>query len=102
MDDMRPIRVTVPAVRESERGVPVDAIAAAAAADAAAGDRLFCTASATSVTELREECLRTKAAADPDRDATHRRIHANRAYRTYADAEGAWNLVARGTADCGA
>jgi hypothetical protein len=54
------------------------------------------------VTELREECLRTKAAADPDRDATHRRIHANRAYRTYADAEGAWNLVARGTAECGA
>ena len=97
----------LPRITDALRGgvlsaVQVDAIASAATADPAAEHRLLCAASTTNVNELREECLRTKAAADPDRDATHRRIHANRCYRTYADAEGAWNLVARGTAECGA
>jgi hypothetical protein len=54
------------------------------------------------VTELREECLRTKAGADPDPDATHARIRENRRLKTYMDAEGAWNLRARGTAEQGA
>jgi hypothetical protein len=56
----------------------------------------------TSVNELREECLRTKAAAMPEADAQHRRIHARRSLRTYTDAEGAWNCHVRGTAERGA
>src|SRR3974390_1162587 len=78
------------------------AIAGAAAADPAAEGRLLAMAQTTNVSELREECLRTKAAADPDRDPTRRRIHERRCVRTYSDAEGGWNLVARGTAERGA
>ncbi len=75
------------------------AIAGAGFADPSAVDRLLEAAAATNVTELRDECLRTKAAADPDRDATHRRIHGERCLRTYTDSEGARNLVVRGTAE---
>ncbi len=75
----------------------VDAIAPAAAADPSAQHRLLTFAKTTNVTELREECLRTLAAADPDRDATHRRIHANRCVRGYTDGEGGRNLAVRGT-----
>jgi hypothetical protein len=80
----------------------VDAIVPAAAADPAAGQRLIGLAETTNVTELRHECLRTKAAADPDLDATHARIHKHRYERTFTDGEGAWNLRARGTAEQGA
>jgi hypothetical protein len=98
---------TLPRVADAIRagglsGPQVDAIVPAAAADPVAQGRLLELAQSTNVTELREECLRTKAAADPDPDATHARIHENRACRTYADAEGAWNLSARGTAEQGA
>src|SRR5262249_39922295 len=41
--------------------------------------------------------LSTKAGADQDREATHRRIQENRFLRTWVDVEGAWNLQARGT-----
>ncbi len=55
-----------------------------------------------SLKELRDEVLRARAAADADREATHRRIHAARRLRTWTDAEGAWNLAARGTVADGA
>ncbi len=80
----------------------VEAIVPAVVADASAEGRLLEAAATTNITELREECLRTRAAADPDRDATHRRIHEARCARTYVDAEGAWNLHARGTVEQGA
>jgi len=80
----------------------IDAIVPAATADASAQARLLGLAHTTSVTELKEECLRTRAAADPDRDATHGRIRKNRRVHTYTDGEGAWNLHARGTAEDGA
>ena len=51
-------------------------------------------AGTTSVFELREECLRTKAAADPDPEATHRNIHEHRRLATRVDAGGGWNLRA--------
>ena len=54
------------------------------------------------MSELREECLCTRVAADPDPDATHQRIHAQRAVRTYRDGEGGWNCHVRGTAERGA
>jgi len=97
----------LPAVADAMRGGVLSAeqanvIAGAAAIDPAAEGRLLAMAESANVTELREECLRTKAAADPDRDATHRRIHERRCARTFTDGEGAWNLVARGTAERGA
>jgi Domain of unknown function (DUF222) len=78
-----------------------DEIAGAAAAKPDAERSLLSTAAGSSLSELRERCARTRAAADPDRDATDRRIHAERRLRRWTDAEGAWNLSARGTADAG-
>ena len=55
-----------------------------------------------SLVELRDECARTRAAADPDPEATHRRIHRNRYLRSRTDTESAWRLEARGTKADGA
>ena len=79
-----------------------DAIVPAAAADPSSENRLLGVARTTSASELRAACLRTKAAADPDPDAKHRRIRKERCERTYTDPEGAWNLHARGTVEDGA
>jgi Domain of unknown function (DUF222) len=76
-----------------------DAIAGAASADPGSEQRLLEVAQRTNVTELRDECLRITAAADPDRDATHARIDAKRCLRSFTDAEGGRNLAARGTAE---
>jgi hypothetical protein len=64
-----------------------DEIAGAASANPGAERSLLDTAAGSSLTELRERCARTKAAADPDRDATHRRIHQERRLRRWTDAE---------------
>ncbi len=64
--------------------------------------RLVKTASTSTVAELREACARTRAAADPDPEATHRRIHARRCLRRHTDTDGTWNLIVRGTAEAGA
>ena len=77
----------------------MEAVADAATADPSASARLLRTARTTNLNELRAECLRTKAAADPDPDATYRRIHAAREARFYTDPEGARNLHVRGTVD---
>ena len=78
------------------------AISSAAEADPSAEQRLLELAPRVSLAELREECTRVKAAADPDPEATNRRIHAQRRLRHYRDGEGGWNLSARGTAQAGA
>ena len=78
------------------------AISSAAEADPSAEQRLLELASRVSLAELREECARVKASADPDPEATNRRIHAQRRLRHYRDGEGGWNLSARGTAQAGA
>jgi Domain of unknown function (DUF222) len=80
----------------------VEAIVPAAAADPAAEVRLIGFAGTTSVFELREECLRTKAAADPDPEAAHSKIHEHRRLATRVDAGGGWNLHGRGTVAEGA
>jgi len=54
-------------------------------------------ASRTNHQQLRDEAQKAKAAADPDPMATHRRIHRDRRLGRHTDAEGAWNLHARGT-----
>src|SRR5262249_59650617 len=74
----------------------------AAAVDPAAESRLLATAATASMRGLRDECARTKAAADPDADARYARIQRERSVRTSTDADGAWNLHARGPAHLGA
>jgi hypothetical protein len=92
--------VIAEAMRSGVLSTPqADAIAGAASADPSAEGRLLRKAQTTNVGELRAECLRTKAAADPDPDASHRRIHAERRARFYTDLEGGRNLAARGTGD---
>ncbi len=51
--------------------------------------RLLDHAKRRSLRELQDECRRTKVAADPDPEATARRVHAKRSYRMWADADGA-------------
>jgi hypothetical protein len=94
----------LPVVAEALRGghlssVQGEAVADAAAADPSAAARLVRTARSTNLNELRAECLRTKAAADSDPDATYRRIDAERSARFYTDREGGRNLHVRGTID---
>ena len=72
-------------------------IAEAAKVNPAAERTLVDAAGRDSFTELKDRALRAKAAGDPDPDATQRRLHRARALRGHIDAEGAWNLHARGT-----
>jgi len=77
-------------------------IASAAAADPSAQERLVALAPRVSLPELRDECARVRAAADPDPEARNARLRAGRRLRRYTDPEGAWNLSARGTPQAGA
>ena len=77
-------------------------ISAAVAANSAEEHRLVELARRVSVPELREECARVRAGADPDPEATNRRLHRARRLRRYVDGEGFWNLHARGTPQAGA
>jgi Domain of unknown function (DUF222) len=74
----------------------------AAAADPAQADRLVDAAQRMSLPELREECARVRAAADPDPAATNRRLHEQRRLRRWTDSDGFWNLHAKGTPQAGA
>ncbi len=78
------------------------AISSATAANPAEETRLVELAGQVSLAELREECARVRAAADPNREATNRRIHAARALHRWIDAEGFWNLHAKGSPRAGA
>jgi hypothetical protein len=95
--------VTEAALRKGALSGPqANALSDAGAANPGAEQKLLDSATRSSLGELRDHCARAKAAADPDPDATHRRIHDARRLRRFRDAEGAWNLVARGTTDAGA
>jgi Domain of unknown function (DUF222) len=78
------------------------AIADAAAVEPAAEARLLTRAKRASIKELREDCARVKASADPDAEARHARICRERSLRTFTDHDGAWNLHARGPVEAGA
>jgi hypothetical protein len=91
------LSATGEALRNGELSVDqADVVAGAAAANPGAERSLLARAQTASFAELREDALRARAAGE-DRDATQRRIHAARQLRTWTDAEGAWNLSARGT-----
>ncbi len=81
-------------------GSKARAIAAAAAVKPEAEDALLDLDEATPFSEVQKRCL--EARAGDDRDAAHKRIHDERTSREYTDAEGAWNLHARGTLEDGA
>ena len=70
----------------------------AAAANPAATDALLDTAKTEPLHGLKDRCGRAKAAADPDEDATHARIHASRCFRTGRASDGAFTGSLRGTA----
>jgi hypothetical protein len=97
----------LPATQSALRRGELSASQAECVADAASHNRdaeehLLGTAKTSSLGELRDECARKKAAADPDPDATYRRIHEHRFCRQRRDPEGAWHLTARGTPDAAA
>jgi hypothetical protein len=75
------------------------AVADAATADPTAEGRLLAQAAKGSIGELQDHCKRAKAAADPDPEATHRRIHRERRVRSWTDADGTAHLKASGPAD---
>jgi hypothetical protein len=75
---------------------------AAAADPSAEGDLLGLAEKGAAHKELRDESRRRKAAADPDPDATARRIHRERRIRTGTDPDGTWWLNARGPTAAGA
>ena len=65
------------------------AIAPAASTDPDAEPHLLRLARTSGIKKLREACDRIKAAADPDPEARHARIHASRSWRRWTDADGA-------------
>ena len=77
-------------------------VANAAEANPTATPRLLQSAARTSLAELREECAKVKASAEPDPEARYARIHAGRDLRSYVDIEGIWHLSAKGTPVAGA
>lgn len=77
-------------------------IALAAAANPAAQSLLLARAAKSSLSELRDECSRVRAAAEPDLDARRARIHRGRYLRSYTDSDGAWNLRVRDNPEVGA
>ena len=78
------------------------AVARAASADPTAESRLVELARSASLAELREECGRVRAAAEPDPEGRRRSIHDGRFLRGHTDAEGAWHLHMRDNPEVGA
>jgi hypothetical protein len=76
-------------------------IADAADANPSATGSLLKKAKESSVNDLRDACGRAKAAADDDEEATHRRIHHRRHFRTGTNAEGAFWGSLQGTTAAG-
>jgi hypothetical protein len=75
---------------------------AAAADPSAEGDLLGLAEKGAAHKELRDESRRRKAAADPDPEATARRIHRERRIRTGTDPDSAWWMQVRGPSAAGA
>ncbi len=97
----------LPATRQAARdgehsAAQIALIVEGASANPAAEQRLLAQAACGSLKELHDEVLRIRAAADADPDATQRRIHQRRAFRTWRDTEGAWRAGIYGTAVAGA
>lgn len=77
-------------------------IADAAKVNPSAERSLIKAATRHSFKELKDHAQRAKVAGDLDPEATQRRIHQQRRLVEFIDAEGGWNLHARGTVADGA
>jgi Domain of unknown function (DUF222) len=100
---LRRLPATEAAVRRGELSrAQAQAITDAAAVNPGAEQSLLEAAGSGNLADLRDKANRAKAATDPDPDPTHRRIHRGRRLCRWTDAEGAWNIQGRGTADAGA
>jgi hypothetical protein len=97
---MEDLPATKAAARHGElSAAQARAVADAATADPSAEGRLLDQAAKASIGELRDACRRTKVAADPDPEATHRRIRAARRVRCWTDTDGTAHLKASGPAE---
>jgi hypothetical protein len=100
---LRLLPATEAALRRGELSrAETETIADAAAVNPGAEQSLLAAAGGGNLGDLREKASRVKAAADPDPDTTHRRIHGERRLRRWTDAEGGWNVQGRSTPDAGA
>ncbi|MDQ6725817.1 MAG: HNH endonuclease [Actinomycetota bacterium] len=88
------------AIETARRLSELPGVSAAAAPTSEA--RLLRSATTSSLGELRDECARTRAAADPDPEARRKVIHEGRFLRTHTDAEGAWHMHMRNNPEVGA
>lgn len=99
---LRHHRATEAAARRGElSGAKAHEVTQGAKADPGAEQRLLDTARQGSLGELKDERRRVEAAADPDPEATRRRVYERRCLRTYADADGTWHLHVSHTQDTG-
>jgi hypothetical protein len=88
------------ALRKGQLSVAkAEAIAAAAEVAPEAEADLLDGAEDAPLAEVRHKCLRARG---KDREQAHARIRAARSFKEFTDAEGAWNVIARGTAEAGA
>ena len=86
---LRRLPATEAAVRRGELSrAQAEAIADAAAVNPGAEQSLLEAAGSGNLAELREKANRATSAADPDPDASHRRIHRGRRLCRWTDAEG--------------
>ncbi len=100
---LSPLPVAAAAARVGELSAEqAAAVARAASADPAAELRLVELARSASLSELREECGRVRAAAEPDPEGRRQSIHDGRFLRGHTDAEGAWHLHMRDNPEVGA
>jgi hypothetical protein len=96
--------VALPRTEDAMRRGELSAAQAEAVADAAsvapgAEARLVELAGRRSLGEVRDECARTKAAADRDADARYRRVRESRSCRRRTTADGAGEITYRSTLD---
>jgi hypothetical protein len=77
----------------------VTAVAEASSVNPAAESQLLAAAQRKSVAELRDDCARAKAAADPDPEARRRRVHASRSCTRRSVPDGAEEIRYRSTPD---
>ncbi len=78
------------------------AITDAAEADPAAGQRLVQRATARSLSELRDDCARAKAAARCDAETRRQHIRRNRRIHRWTDTDGVWHIRGQGNPEDGA
>jgi hypothetical protein len=106
LDTARRLR-KLPKTAEAARRGELSEQQASLIADAAdiaprAEDKLLEKAKSGSLPELRDECAKAKAAANPNLDERRRKIHDQRFLREHTDTDGAWNLRARDNPEVGA